>query len=321
MKTLESNNQSGNNVVVNKIGFSGSFTKYFSEATKVGNHYFNAKTTYKFDYSIKLHDECNNGYLDFSFTGTIYEMKKNHRFYEVGGGAIGHIISYFKPELLQFEKLHPCNQLGQPMYIDNIRYNINDGKSNEQISEMYNIPDMKAIETLRNASDNEYLFHYLVFRLGIAETWEKQAKEAIQEIERITGLTLQIEGKDRVYKQLDAEDCKIMEELYQLGYATKQAKEYREREARKEQRTKELLKIEKEYDKAIEKAKKVYEVKKAVVSFGIPFDNVIFYEHSNTLCFNWKDYTKKVPSDLINDLIIAEVLPEGIEVTNEDKGN
>lgn len=50
------------------------------------------------------------------------------------------------------------------------------------------------------------------------------------------------------------------------------------------------------------------------------WDNVIFYDHKNELCFNWLDHTKKVPSDLINDLICANVLPEGIDIVNKDKG-
>lgn len=40
----------------------------------------------------------------------------------------------------------------------------------------------------------------------------------------------------------------------------------------------------------------------------------------NELCFNWLDHAKKVPSDLINDLICANVLPEGIDIVNKDKG-
>lgn len=319
MTTTVSNNNE-NKVTVNQIGFSGSFSKFFKEDTQVGDTFFEAGKHYSFTYSIKLDDNCKNGHLTFSFTGSIKIKKGNGRYYDYISGTISDIIIYFKPELSMFEKLHLCNHLGQPTCIDNIRYSINTGKTNKQIAEMYSIPNLEAIETLRNVSDNKELFHYLVFRLGIAETWEKQAKEAIREMEAKTGLALKIENKDKVYKQFDEKDCETLENLYQLGFTSKQAKQYRTQQAAEEKKVKELAEIEKEFAKTVEKTKRIYEVKKAVVSFGISWNNVIFYDHKNELCFNWLDYSDKVPSDVINGLVCSNTLPEEIEVTNLDKG-
>lgn len=212
MTTTANNNE--RKEFVNKIGFSGSFYKFLGEDIKIGNQIL-YPGDYEFDYLIKLDDECKNGHLTFSFTGKIKVKKGNGRYYTLISGAIGNIITYFKPELSMFEKLHLCNHLGQPTHIDNIRYHINEGKTDREISEMYNISDTKAIEILRNASDNKDLFYYLVFRLGIAENWGKLAGEAIQEIEKRNGSKLKIEGKDRVYKQLLKEDCEVLENLYQ----------------------------------------------------------------------------------------------------------
>lgn len=208
-----------------------------------------------------------------------------------------------------FEKLHTCNHLGQPMYIDNIRYHINEDKTDQEIAEMYNISDMEAIKTLRNVSDDKDLFYYLVFRLGVADTWGKLANEAIQEIESKSDTILKIEGKDRVYKQLPKEDCELLENLYQSGYASKVQKELRDKARKEAQKEKELREIEKEY-----------EIKKAVISYGISWNNVIFYDHKNELCFNWSDGYKKIPSDVINGLVCSNTLPEEIKVTNLDKG-
>lgn len=318
MTTTVNSNKS--KVTVNHIGFSGSFPKFFKENTQVGDTFFEGGKHYLFTYSIKLDDNCKNGHLTFSFTGKIKVKKGNGRFYTYISGAIADIIVYFKPELEKFNQLHTCNHLGQLMYIDDIRYFINEGKTNKQIAEMYNISNLEAIETLRNASDNKELFYYLVFRLGIAETWEKQAKEAIREMEVKTGLTLKIENKDKVYKQFDAEKCEILENLYQLGFASKQAKQYRAQQAAEEKKAKGLAEIEKEFAKAVEKAKRIYEVKKAVISYGISWNNVVFYDHKNELCFNWLDYSDKVPSDVINGFVCSNTLPEEIEVTNLDKG-
>lgn len=318
MTTTVNNNE--NKVTVNRIGFSGLFSKFFKEDTQVCDYLFEGGKCYSFAYYIGLNDDCKNGHLTFSFTGEIKVKKRNGRFYTYISGAIADVIAYFKPELEKFNRLHGFNHLGQPMFIDDIRFHINEGKTNEQIAEMYNISNLEAIEILRNASDNKDLFYYLVFRLGVAENWENLASEAIQEIEKRNGGKLKIEGKDRVYKQFPEKECEVLENLYQLGYASKKQRELREKERKEAQKEKELREIEEERNKAIAEAQKIYAVKKAIVSFGISWNNVIFYDHKNELCFNWLDYAKKVPSDLINDLICANVLPEGIDIVNKDKG-
>ena len=312
-------NNSESKVLVNGIGFSGWFYKFLREDIKIGNQIL-YPGSYEFDYLIKLDDGCKNGYLTFSFTGSIKIKKNNGRYYDYISGAIGDIISHFKPELSMFEKLYLCNHLGQPMYIDNIRYHINEGKTDREISEIYNISDIKAIEILRNASDNKDLFYYLVFRLGVAENWGNLAGEAIQEIEKRRNSKLKIEGKDRVYKQFPKEDCEVLENLYQSGYASNVQKELRDKARKEDQRQKELKEIEDERNKAIAKAQKEYEIKKAVISFGISWDNVIFYDHRNEVHFNFCDCYKKTPSDLINDFVCADILPEDINVVNDDKG-
>lgn len=317
MTTIANSNE--NKVLVNRIGFSGSFYKFLAEDIKIDNQIL-YPGDYKFDYLIKLDDECKNGHLTFSFTGSIKIKKGNGRYYDFISGAIGDIITYFKPELSSFEKLHTCNHLGQPMYIDNIRYHINKGKTDQEIAEMYNISDMKAIKTLRNVSDDKDLFYYLVFRLGVDDAWEKLAAEAIREIEERNGHKLKIENKDKVFKQFPEKECEVLENLYQLGYASKEQKELRNKARKEEQKQKELKEIEDERNKAIAKAQKEYEIKKAVVSFGISWNNVIFYNHSSKLCFNYSDYYKKTPSDLINEFICTNVLPEDINIVNEDKG-
>lgn len=317
MTTTVNSNES--KVFTNRIGFSGSFYKFLGEDIKIGNRIL-YPGNYEFDYLIKLDDGCGNGCLTFSFTGSIKIKKGNERYYDFISGSIGDIIAYFKPELSMFEKLHNCNHFGQPMYIDNIRYCINKGKTDQEIAEMYNISDMKTIEILRNASDNEDLFYYLVFRLGVAENWENLANEAIREIEKRSDSKLKIENKDRVFKQFPEKECEVLENLYQSGYASNVQKELRDKARKEGQKQKELKEIEDERNKAIVKAQKEYEIKKAVVSFGISWNNVIFYNHRNEVHFNFCDCYKKIPSDLINDFVCADILPEDINVVNDDKG-
>lgn len=113
---------------------------------------------------------------------------------------------------------------------------------------------------------------------------------------------------------------KFLGEDIKIGYASNVQKELRDKARKEEQKQKELKEIEEEKNKAITKAQKEYEIKKAVVSFGISWDNVIFYDHRNEVHFNFCDCYKKIPSDLINEFICTNVLPEDINVVNDDKG-
>lgn len=69
MTTTVNNNE--NKVTVNRIGFFGSFSKFFKEDTQVDNTLFEGGKCYSFAYYIGLNDDCKNGHLTFSFTGDI----------------------------------------------------------------------------------------------------------------------------------------------------------------------------------------------------------------------------------------------------------
>ena len=49
---------------------------------------------------------------------------------------------------------------------------------------------------------------------------------------------------------------------------------------------------------------------------GVSIDNVIYYDHKNTVCFNWNEYDKKISQedyiDFINKIDYSK-LPEGIK--------
>lgn len=75
MTTTANNNE--NKVFTNRIGFSGSFYKFFGEEIKIGNQIL-YPGRYEFDYLIKLDDGCENGHLTFSFIGSI-KIKGDYR--------------------------------------------------------------------------------------------------------------------------------------------------------------------------------------------------------------------------------------------------
>ena len=96
----------------------------------------------------------------------------------------------------------------------------------------------------------------------------KLAGEAIQEIEKRSDSKLKIENKDRVFKQFPEKECEVLENLYQLGYASNAQKELRDKARKEDQKQKELKEIEDERNKAIAKAQKEYEIKKRLFLLG-----------------------------------------------------
>lgn len=61
MTTTVNNNE--NKVTVNRIGFSGLFSKFFKEDTQVYDYLFEGGKCYSFAYYIGLNDDCKNGEL------------------------------------------------------------------------------------------------------------------------------------------------------------------------------------------------------------------------------------------------------------------
>lgn len=49
---------------------------------------------------------------------------------------------------------------------------------------------------------------------------------------------------------------------------------------------------------------------------GLSVDNVIYYNHTNTLSFNWRDYGEKITQEEFDDFVNnvdRSQLPEGIK--------
>lgn len=77
MTTTVNNNES--KVLINRIGFCGSFYKFLGEDIKIGNQIL-YPGDYEFDYQIILDDECKNGHLTFSFSEFSFELKESSKF-------------------------------------------------------------------------------------------------------------------------------------------------------------------------------------------------------------------------------------------------
>lgn len=270
-------------------------------------------TQYKIIAKVSLNDDCKNGMYDFSITADIYEKKRNGSFYRCAGGCCHEEIEKRCPELAKFIPLHMCNHYGAPMYPEaNGLYHLQNSSKETTVNYLRITED--EYNALSLAEDQKH-FKYLLFSLGIVERWKKEADTLISELETLSGLKWENPYKpeeERFTLTLSEEERTNMEKLIKEGFYTKENIEKRKEEARKAA----LADICARYDKDIAKAEREKKVMLYIFDSGISTENVIYYDHTNTARFNWKDYDKKVSQeefcDFINSVDYSK-LPEGIK--------
>lgn len=260
---------------------------------------------------IRLNDECKNGHQDFSITCDIYEKRSNGQFYDVGGGAAHeHILKLF-PELKQFVDLHLSDAKGVPMYaVENGFYHLKNGFNNipiyspefkNEFCDYYRITPEQFDELA--TSETKEIYALKLDALKILEQWKKQADAAIKQLETWTGKEFLNDSVKSNFNGLTTEKRQQIEQQIKEGYFTPEKIQERTETAQIAAKEKEYKKIEEKQDKEINDAKREYEVKKAVLDAGLNLDNFIFYKHSNTGCFNWKDYGTKITKEQFNEFI------------------
>lgn len=108
----------------------------------------------------------------------------------------------------------------------------------------------------------------------------------------------------------------LIEERIKAGYYSAENIEKRREEAHKTKMAAKRAKICERYDKIIREAEKDKKIMLCVFDYGLSTDNVIYYNHTNTLSFNWNDYEKKITQEEFDDFVNnvdRSQLPEGIK--------
>ena len=105
------------------------------------------------------------------------------------------------------------------------------------------------------------------------------------------------------------------------GYYTPEALEARAIDKKLAAKAKKLQDLRERRDKKINEANNDFVIYEAIINFDLPTHNVIYYNHSNELVFNWKNdsYSSKVTNEqfsafveyLYNSNVIAN-LPKDI---------
>jgi hypothetical protein len=285
---------------------------------KQTNYFKEDGEEYRIIVTVSLDDDCHNNMCDWNITADIRQKNKYGRYEEYMGGCCHDEIAKYVPELAKFIPLHCCNHYGDPMYpVENGTYHIKNSDKSVAI-EYLRISD-KEYSKLSEAVDDKMYFKYLLFNLGIVDRWRRESDELLIELEDLSGkkwVNPYKPEKERFTLTLTDEERSLIEERIEAGYYSAENIEKRREEVHKAKMVEKRAKICERYDKEIRKAEAGKKVMLYVFDYGLSVDNVIYYNHTNTLVFNWCYYENKITKEEFDDFVNnmdRSQLPEGIK--------
>lgn len=158
----------------------------------------------------------------------------------------------------------------------------------------------------------------LLYTLGIVERWKRESNEAIKKLEELTGQIWENPYKpenERFTLKLTDEERTTITNRINEGYYRPEAVQARKDEEKRKAYEKKRAEIINDCKKKQQKAENEKRVMLAVLDAGLSVCNVIYYDHSNELVFNWKDYETKVTENDFNKFVSSvnrSLLPAGI---------
>ena len=268
-------------------------------------NYVENGTTCRIDVKIQFADECKNGVCSWSITADIYGKRQNGRFVWCSGGCCHNEISKHFPEFSKFVALHLSDCYGAPLYaVENGYYHMKNS-SKETVIDYLRVTE-EEYNVLRDASDEAY-FKYLLYSMGIVNRWNEEAKEAVKELEALTGNEwVNPYEYDKERKHIEAftdEEAAEMNKRIDSGYYTPEAMKERKEKAAQKAYEKKRAEIIAECERKVSKLEEEKTVKLYILDSGLPVDNVIYYEHKKEVVFNWLEYKDKIIQDVFIDFL------------------
>lgn len=262
---------------------------------------------------IKLADDCKNGHQDFSVTCDIIFSGR-----DIGGGAAHeHINKVTHGNFADFISLHLADSNGIPMYaVENGYYHITKAKlTQEDFCRCYRVTPAQ-YKKLCKAADKDH-FNILLNSLGIIKQWKKQADKAIRRLEELTGETFTVNMSRNPYTSPTEEQRALYVSRKKQGYYTARATKKRQRLALKVVKENKVRELWKNYSEEVRKATDRLRVDLVLVD-KLGNKGPIYYDHTNTVVFNWRDgspeYTQEAFDKFIQSLTKTDykALPKGI---------
>lgn len=253
--------------------------------------------------SIRLDDECKNGFDEFAITGDSYWVRKNGRRTFVWGGCIHDEIAEYFPHLSTFIKLHLCDNVGVPMHaVENGFYYLQ--KSGVEKMARYLRANNEEAEVLATAEDPSH-FRYLIDKVGLTKKWREEAARAIAQLEELCGEKYKTQNGNRLNKLLvNEEEKKLFSQREEEGYYSESNREKRREKKITEEREKRISQLQEWYKKESNSLELEFQLKLQILKLTLK-DNFIYHSHINTVKFNWRNYAEKFTQEEYVDIVNA----------------
>lgn len=260
----------------------------------VSKRYIQAGTTFEINVKILLADDCKNNICDWSITADIYEQRKNGRFVWCAGGCCHEEILKRFPQFKMFVDLH-CLIITARQCIQ-----------------------LKTVFTILRTAAKKLQLTICVSRKRNIICFIRQKINNTLNTSFICSVSLNAGNKpenERFTLKLTDEERTTITNRINDGYYRPEAVQARKDEEKRKAYEKKRAEIINDCKKKQQKAENEKRVMLAVLDAGLSVNNVIYYDHSNELVFNWKDYETKVTENDFNKFVSSvnrSLLPAGI---------
>lgn len=266
---------------------------------------------------VRLDDQCRNGHEDFAITADLYLGKR-----DIAGGCMHEEILEHFPELAPFVALHLADAEGCPMYtVENGFYHLQEGKA-EHLQSHLRLSDEELAEIQAAPIRTKEEFSEYLETKGFRSRWKAEADAAIALLETLngSGMTFESAAVKRNWAPLTPEALATIEERRASGYYEPEQVAARDQAKKDAEKAKRIKAIEDARDQTIAKATRNADVKLYLESLNVVQSNVIFYDHTNEITFNyeeeqWTSYCKKWTQEEFDAVVAAADLvprPAGV---------
>lgn len=307
--------------------------------TNTLKHSFTITTaTQRTKVKITLADDCRNGHEDFSITADVDEKDARGIWREYMGGCCHDHILSLRPDLKPFVDLHLSTWQGVPMHaVSNAWYwfagifpdNFGEkysgatgssGKSADEcrriFAEHLRITPQEVQALIDSCPRTKEELQALLEDMSLPARWQSEAAAAIRQLEAWTGNTFESKATRGFWEPLPQDVREAIKARRASGYYSPEQVAARDADAKQERINKALAELETERDGKIQQAQEKFAAFSWLASRAFQLDNWIYYSHTRSFCFGWKNPVK--PHELAAFLEVASEFPAAYEVKCSD---
>lgn len=239
--------------------------------------------------NIRLNDECRNGHEDFAITGDYGSLSQIERGDPQECGCLHDRIAKVFPEFKPFIALHLCDYLGADMHcVANARYHLDEGKDEFVMSTLRITPEELVELKAAGIRSNDELSAWMEDK-GFRARYKAEADAAIEQLEALTGKTFESKATRQHWPKLTDEALAEVRLRRESGYYEPDQVAARDAAKKQAEIDKALAEIVADYEKGLRKLEndRLFRTYMVLRGYGRFPSNVIYYDHTNTISFNY----------------------------------